>query len=1197
MQVARGGAGRGRARVPKTSSGKVQRRACRAAVSRRASWRVVGAQPPGSRAAASGRASPIRPEALPGLRRTGSRRALRRRGAASTPGAGRSGPAARRPRARLAGRRRAEAARSRRRLGVALSAGGPAGRRRPCASSQRRCWPSGGDRPARPLRAGAGEAPAGEHPALLRASGRSGSSTGWRRRARPTTSPARRGCAAQLDAAALGRALQGLVDRHPALRTTFAEHAPAGRCSACTERRRTAFEIVDAAGWSDAEARARACTRRPAARSTSRPARSCGRPCCGAAGEAVLVLAVHHIVGRLLVAGGAGRASSARSAARSGGARACRPPALRYADFVRWQEELLAGPAGERLWELLARARSPASCRCSTCPPTGRGRRCRPCAAAARRCRLGRSGRRRSRGARPPRTAATLFMALLAAFQAAARTATAARRTSWSARPPPAAPRRELAGVVGYFVNPVVLRADLARRSDVRRAARRGRGGTVLGAFEHQDFPFAAARRAAAAASATPAGRRCSRSMFAFEKAPRAGARGARRPSRSARPGVRLELGRAEPGVARPGAARGAVRPRPCWRPSCRTALGRLAAVQRRPVRRRDRRPPGRATSSGCSPRPWRRRSCRSRSCRCSPRRSATSSLAEWNDTAAPSAAASRCSTSCFEAQAARTPEAAGRRLRRRGALTYGELDRAGRPPGRATCARSGVGPESRVGVCLERSLGPGGRPCSACSRPAAPTCRSIPAYPRERLAFMLEDAGAAGADHRRSRCRRAAGSARAAVVCLDERAARTADARPLRPCRRRRQPRLRDLHLGLDRPAQGGGGPPPRRSSTACAAIGARLRLRPSGRRARRPPRSASTSRSGRSSLPLLRRPAASIVPPRGGAGRRAALAAAARRERRHGAAGDPARPGGRSCDAALAAEPPALRGCSCGGEALPREPGRALLAAARRPRAGQPLRPDRDARSTSHLLPLRRGAGDRRRCRSAGRSPTPASTCSTAALQPVPVGRAGRAVHRRRRPGARLSRPAGPDGRALRAGPVRRRAGSAPLPHRRPGALPARRRRRVPRPPRPPGQDPRLPHRAGRDRGGAGRAARGPRGGRAGARGHARRPAAGRLRGRRRRGRASCASALRERLPELHGARRLRDARGAAAHPQRQGGPQGPAGAGVAGRRGELPGAAHAGRGGPRRHLGRGPRRSSGSGRPTTSSTWAATRCWRRR
>ena len=37
--------------------------------------------------------------------------------------------------------------------------------------------------------------------------------------------------------------------------------------------------------------------------------------------------------------------------------------------------------------------------------------------------------------------------------------------------------------------------------------------------------------------------------------------------------------------------------------------------------------------------------------------------------------------------------------------------------------------------------------------------------------------------------------------------------------------------------------------------------------------------------------------------------------------------------------------------------------------------------------------------RCRSAGRSPTRASTCSTARLRPVPVGVPGRAVRRRRR------------------------------------------------------------------------------------------------------------------------------------------------------------------------------------------------------
>ena len=58
--------------------------------------------------------------------------------------------------------------------------------------------------------------------------------------------------------------------------------------------------------------------------------------------------------------------------------------------------------------------------------------------------------------------------------------------------------------------------------------------------------------------------------------------------------------------------------------------------------------------------------------------------------------------------------------------------------------------------------------------------------------------------------------------------------------------------------------------------------------------------------------------------------------------------------------------------------------------------------------------------------------STCSTRGLQPVPVGRAGRALHRRRRPRPRLPGPAGADRRALRprsrSARSRARASTAP-------------------------------------------------------------------------------------------------------------------------------------------------------------------------
>ncbi len=99
-----------------------------------------------------------------------------------------------------------------------------------------------------------------------------------------------------------------------------------------------------------------------------------------------------------------------------------------------------------------------------------------------------------------------------------------------------------------------------------------------------------------------------------------------------------------------------------------------------------------------------------------------------------------------------------------------------------------------------------------------------------------------------------------------------------------------------------------------------------------------------------------------------------------------------------------------------------------------------------------------------------------------------AGRALHRRRGCLPRVSRPAGPDGREVRAGSVRQRAESGSTARATSRAAWPDGNGRVPGPPGPPGQDPRLPHRAGRDRGGAGRAARSPRGGRGGARGSCR-------------------------------------------------------------------------------------------------------------
>jgi amino acid adenylation domain-containing protein len=113
--------------------------------------------------------------------------------------------------------------------------------------------------------------------------------------------------------------------------------------------------------------------------------------------------------------------------------------------------------------------------------------------------------------------------------------------------------------------------------------------------------------------------------------------------------------------------------------------------------------------------------------------------LREWNDTA------SRYETGlCLHerilAQARRSPDRTAVLSEEEGALSYGEL--ASRSLGRAGALRSlGVGPEVRVGVLAERSLGlVEGLLAVLCAGGAY--LPLDPDYPPERLSFLLSDSG-----------------------------------------------------------------------------------------------------------------------------------------------------------------------------------------------------------------------------------------------------------------------------------------------------------------------------------------------------------------------------------------------------------------------------------------------------------------------
>ena len=296
------------------------------------------------------------------------------------------------------------------------------------------------------------------------------------------------GDAGDIDGAVLHRALDTLAARHPALRTVFAESAgePVPRPIAGP-----AVEWLeeDGAVWSDEELARRLADR------AYRPFDLAAGPLLRAGLVArgrlkpVLWLAVHHIaadfwsvevlLGELAqLYRGAGRAEAAEAALPPLPPMPAMPPTQRATDAET--QRLLA------FWRA-ALADKPQVLELPTDRPRGRAqsfrgdwRTARLPADLTRRLReLGRA------------ESATLFVTLAAGFGALLA------RTSGQDEPLFGTPTSgrggrgtaELAGAVGYFVNPVVLAADLSGNPSAALVLARMRR-TALAAFAHQELPF-----------------------------------------------------------------------------------------------------------------------------------------------------------------------------------------------------------------------------------------------------------------------------------------------------------------------------------------------------------------------------------------------------------------------------------------------------------------------------------------------------------------------------------------------------------------------------------------------------------------------------------------------------------------------------------------------------------------------------------
>ncbi len=293
-----------------------------------------------------------------------------------------------------------------------------------------------------------------------------------------------------LDTDALEEALAALVDRHEALRTVF-PMVDGAAVQRVAPQRPPRLGAVDLTGLAPEDRRA--ARDRAAVAEADRPfdlARDIlirASLLRAAPGSHVLLLTVHHIVSDGWSAGVMVRELGALYAARVRGAPSPLPPlAVQYADFARWQREWLDEPTLQEQTRYWARqlAGMPPLLELPTDRP-------RPPAQSYR----GRtewlawdSGLRSALADLGARFGSSLFMTLLTGY-AATLSRYSGQKDICVGSPIANRGRAEIEGLIGFFVNSLALRVRLEgapRFSDLIKRVRE----TCLEAYDHQDLPF-----------------------------------------------------------------------------------------------------------------------------------------------------------------------------------------------------------------------------------------------------------------------------------------------------------------------------------------------------------------------------------------------------------------------------------------------------------------------------------------------------------------------------------------------------------------------------------------------------------------------------------------------------------------------------------------------------------------------------------
>jgi natural product biosynthesis luciferase-like monooxygenase protein len=289
-----------------------------------------------------------------------------------------------------------------------------------------------------------------------------------------------------VDVAALRRAFQALTDRHRSLRTTYTVHngQPVQQVH---EHLPVYFEPVDAGTWSETELnnRLRQETHRPFDLERGPVLRVHVFTRSGA--DHILLLTVHHIALDFLSLGMLMDELRVLYPAENAGAPVSLPALdLQYTDYVRWQAEMLAGPEGRRLWAHWQKQLTGELPALNL--PTDRPRPpVQTFGGAVHPFKLDEELTHQLK-ALAKEEGATLLATVLAAFQVLLY-CYSGQEDIVIGSPATGRTQPEFDKIVGYFVNPVVLRAKLSGNLTFRTFLDQVHH-TVQSALAHQDYPF-----------------------------------------------------------------------------------------------------------------------------------------------------------------------------------------------------------------------------------------------------------------------------------------------------------------------------------------------------------------------------------------------------------------------------------------------------------------------------------------------------------------------------------------------------------------------------------------------------------------------------------------------------------------------------------------------------------------------------------